>query len=281
MEEIQTYDMPMANISIKYIVNGYPIINNVDVIISSENKIDADNLPDGFMKLSDYQIKKSYITNNEEEVTLYIYSGSSDKSIFSQKVSINVIQIGGFNSTSNSDIEVYGFTDSKEAIKVVQAKVKEETIMIPFTFKVEKKNNGVFNETIIEKTINIPCTYAKNGNNIVLASEFKVSYEEDNNFKYLYFNSEKSIHLIIPISYIGTSYRWVAITENVPEKYKMWDYINDDYPNMQTYQINNRGSEEYDWIWIRLYRNKIILYSTRNEATSFSFAKNYSGANTD
>ncbi len=281
MSEIQTRDMPMANIDIRYIINGYPVIRDVDVIVSCENKIDMDNLPNGFTKLSDYQIKKNYINNKNEDIVLYIYGGTSDNSIFSQTVSINVVQIGGLNSTSNNDAEVYGFTDSRESVKVVSAKVKEETIMIPFTFKVEKKNNGVFNETVILETIAIPCTYAKNGNNIVLASEFKISFEEDNKLKYSYYNSEKAIHLIIPISYIGTGYRWVAETDNVPEKYRMWDYINDDYPNIQTYQLNNKDSEEYGWIWIRLYRNKILLYCTRNEGSSFSFAKNYLGANAD
>lgn len=168
------------------------------------------------------------------------------------------------------DNEITALNSEMETLQT-KTNIREETINIPFNFKVQNNSNGVYNDAYDYGTIEIPVRFSKTGNLIGLGTTIVIAY--GNAFAYENIGEKygfPAIKITLPMDSYSSGWRWVAETTNVPEKYKMWSYekINDD-------DVTTSG------LWYKASNNSITLYSKRSESGSLLITHVYHSTNTD
>lgn len=162
--------------------------------------------------------------------------------------------------------------------------VKEETVMVPFVFRLQVNENGIYKDSkIYSQNLNIPINFAKAGNNIMSQINVTVTLNtESSNFSYSYSEDNETIIVAIPYNDIsGKTWRLLANTEAVPDKYKMWSIVKDNSGSIwDSYRIYD-NEKTIENVWYQAYKNHIDFYLTSGEAGIYIIPFNYFGANTD
>lgn len=276
---IQTFDGGLsATINVDYETVGHPKTTSVRAIVTCEDYLFGENnVPEGYTLTSNNVMEKTFTSNTTETITVECYPSGNTSASFSQDVTITVNQIGQKNTREVA----YAFCGSKCAHETYTKdqidalfSVKEETVMIPFTFRVQKKNSsGAYVEDVLTKQINFPCKYKKCFNNVLLDMYVKVKFFDQTNLTYEYVTEYGSygISIKLPTSYVGNPYRWIAETNQVPEKYKT------------DIDVDNRDVKpsEYEYVWVRIRGTRIDLYDMNHSANNFQTVHSYFGANAD
>lgn len=286
---IQTFDGGLsATINVDYETVGHPKTTSVRAIVTCEDYLFGENnVPEGYTLTSNNVMEKTFTSNTTETITVECYPSGNTSAAFTQDVTITVNQIGQKNTREVA----YAFCGSKCAHETYTKdqidalfSPKEETVMVPFMFRLQVKENGIYKDSkIYSQNLNIPINFVKAGNNIMSQINVTVTLNEgSNNFSYSYSTDNKTITVAIPYNDIsGKTWRLLANTNSVPEKYRMWSLVKEDSGSIwDSYRIWD-NEKTIETVWYQAYKRSINFYLTGGEAGMYVIPFNYFGANAD
>lgn len=167
---------------------------------------------------------------------------------------------------SNLELDVY---DLKK-----KTNIDEVNVGVPFSFKVQTHDGGKYVTAHDYGTINIPIQFGKLGSNVGMKVAINVKYATtgwEATYDYSEIDGFPEFIVYLPTNITpGTDWRFVAETELVPDKYKMWDYQ----------KIDDNGVTS-NGLWYIASGNKITMYSKVSEPNRYLIWHTYATDNTD